>query len=146
MCLFILILILFLYVHSQWGKGLMMENGQGTGAKLGLPPLTPEQQEALQKVIIVLYCFTFYFLSLLETRGGGGGQYRSWAKLQPASPAPMCQELAYYCCAAAPSNNRFIIKSQGHRMLLHKLDWSFFHFKGWYKFFVGFLFTKLDHC
>ncbi|XP_077085236.1 poly(U)-binding-splicing factor PUF60-B isoform X2 [Siphateles boraxobius] len=27
----------------------MMENGQGTGAKLGLPPLTPEQQEALQK-------------------------------------------------------------------------------------------------
>uniref|UniRef100_A0A8C2I2I0 Poly(U)-binding-splicing factor PUF60-B n=2 Tax=Cyprinus carpio TaxID=7962 RepID=A0A8C2I2I0_CYPCA len=30
-------------------KGLMMENGQGTGAKLVLPPLTPEQQEALQK-------------------------------------------------------------------------------------------------
>uniref|UniRef100_A0A671MF09 Poly(U)-binding-splicing factor PUF60-B-like n=1 Tax=Sinocyclocheilus anshuiensis TaxID=1608454 RepID=A0A671MF09_9TELE len=28
---------------------LMMENGQGTGAKLVLPPLTPEQQEALQK-------------------------------------------------------------------------------------------------
>ena len=27
-----------------------MENGQGTGAKLGLPPLTPEQQEALQRV------------------------------------------------------------------------------------------------
>uniref|UniRef100_A0A8C2ZJW8 Poly-U binding splicing factor b n=1 Tax=Cyclopterus lumpus TaxID=8103 RepID=A0A8C2ZJW8_CYCLU len=26
-----------------------MENGQGTGAKLGLPPLTPEQQEALQR-------------------------------------------------------------------------------------------------
>ncbi|XP_057190174.1 poly(U)-binding-splicing factor PUF60-B isoform X2 [Triplophysa rosa] len=26
-----------------------MENGQGTGGKLGLPPLTPEQQEALQK-------------------------------------------------------------------------------------------------
>ncbi|XP_062386406.1 poly(U)-binding-splicing factor PUF60a isoform X2 [Sardina pilchardus] len=26
-----------------------MENGQGTGSKLGLPPLTPEQQEALQK-------------------------------------------------------------------------------------------------
>lgn len=51
----------------------MMENGQGTGAKLGLPPLTPDQQEALQKVIIVLYCFTFffYFLSLLEMRGEG---------------------------------------------------------------------------
>uniref|UniRef100_A0A673GR80 Poly(U)-binding-splicing factor PUF60-B-like n=1 Tax=Sinocyclocheilus rhinocerous TaxID=307959 RepID=A0A673GR80_9TELE len=32
-----------------WRKGLMMENGQGTGAKLVLPPLTPEQQEALQK-------------------------------------------------------------------------------------------------
>ncbi|XP_030635837.1 poly(U)-binding-splicing factor PUF60-B isoform X2 [Chanos chanos] len=27
----------------------MMENGQGTGSKLGLPPLTPEQQEALQR-------------------------------------------------------------------------------------------------
>ncbi|XP_023688613.1 poly(U)-binding-splicing factor PUF60-B isoform X4 [Paramormyrops kingsleyae] len=31
------------------GELLTMENGQGTGAKLGLPPLTPEQQEALQK-------------------------------------------------------------------------------------------------
>jgi len=29
-----------------------MENGQSTAAKLGLPPLTPEQQEALQKVSI----------------------------------------------------------------------------------------------
>ncbi|ELW63400.1 Poly(U)-binding-splicing factor PUF60 [Tupaia chinensis] len=28
---------------------IKMENGQSTGAKLGLPPLTPEQQEALQK-------------------------------------------------------------------------------------------------
>uniref|UniRef100_A0A8C9S242 Poly-U binding splicing factor a n=1 Tax=Scleropages formosus TaxID=113540 RepID=A0A8C9S242_SCLFO len=28
---------------------LMMENGQSTASKLGLPPLTPEQQEALQK-------------------------------------------------------------------------------------------------
>ncbi|KAI9516671.1 Poly(U)-binding-splicing factor puf60 [Dissostichus eleginoides] len=28
---------------------LTMENGQGTGSKLGLPPLTPEQQEALQR-------------------------------------------------------------------------------------------------
>uniref|UniRef100_A0AAY5EP29 RRM domain-containing protein n=1 Tax=Electrophorus electricus TaxID=8005 RepID=A0AAY5EP29_ELEEL len=28
---------------------LMMENGQGMGSKLGLPPLTPEQQEALQR-------------------------------------------------------------------------------------------------
>ncbi|XP_027025012.1 poly(U)-binding-splicing factor PUF60a isoform X2 [Tachysurus fulvidraco] len=27
----------------------MMENGQSTASKLGLPPLTPEQQEALQK-------------------------------------------------------------------------------------------------
>ncbi|XP_041923658.1 poly(U)-binding-splicing factor PUF60-like isoform X3 [Alosa pseudoharengus] len=27
----------------------MMENGQSTGSKLGLPPLTPEQQEALQR-------------------------------------------------------------------------------------------------
>uniref|UniRef100_A0AAY5EF25 RRM domain-containing protein n=1 Tax=Electrophorus electricus TaxID=8005 RepID=A0AAY5EF25_ELEEL len=31
------------------GKALMMENGQGMGSKLGLPPLTPEQQEALQR-------------------------------------------------------------------------------------------------
>lgn len=28
-----------------------MENGQSTTTKLGLPPLTPNQQEALQKVI-----------------------------------------------------------------------------------------------
>ncbi|XP_013887058.1 poly(U)-binding-splicing factor PUF60 [Austrofundulus limnaeus] len=31
------------------GETLTMENGQGTGSKLGLPPLTPEQQEALQR-------------------------------------------------------------------------------------------------
>ncbi|CAI5672852.1 poly(U)-binding-splicing factor PUF60 isoform X4 [Oreochromis niloticus] len=31
------------------GEALTMENGQGTGSKLGLPPLTPEQQEALQR-------------------------------------------------------------------------------------------------
>lgn len=37
----------------------MMENGQGTGAKLGLPPLTPEQQEALQKVIIIVEFWGF---------------------------------------------------------------------------------------
>lgn len=124
----------------------MMENGQGTGAKLGLPPLTPEQQEALQRVIVLLFCFTFY---LCWRQEGGWDQYRSWAKLQPASPAPMCQELAYYYCATAPSNNRFIIKSQGHRMPLHKSDWRsccFFHFEGWYTFLVGFLFTKLDYC
>lgn len=36
----------------QGGKALMMENGQSTASKLGLPPLTPEQQEALQKVNI----------------------------------------------------------------------------------------------
>uniref|UniRef100_A0A672M5Z5 Poly(U)-binding-splicing factor PUF60-like n=2 Tax=Sinocyclocheilus grahami TaxID=75366 RepID=A0A672M5Z5_SINGR len=30
-------------------SALMMENGQSTASKLGLPPLTPEQQEALQK-------------------------------------------------------------------------------------------------
>lgn len=34
----------------QGGEALMMENGQSTASKLGLPPLTPEQQEALQKV------------------------------------------------------------------------------------------------
>ncbi|XP_077087101.1 poly(U)-binding-splicing factor PUF60a isoform X6 [Siphateles boraxobius] len=31
------------------GEALMMENGQSTASKLGLPPLTAEQQEALQK-------------------------------------------------------------------------------------------------
>ncbi|XP_042750083.1 poly(U)-binding-splicing factor PUF60 isoform X3 [Lagopus leucura] len=30
-------------------ESIKMENGQSTAAKLGLPPLTPEQQEALQK-------------------------------------------------------------------------------------------------
>ncbi|XP_056148787.1 poly(U)-binding-splicing factor PUF60a [Lampris incognitus] len=34
---------------STGGEGLIMENGQGTTPKLGLPPLTPNQQEALQK-------------------------------------------------------------------------------------------------
>uniref|UniRef100_A0A8C7CGP0 Poly-U binding splicing factor b n=1 Tax=Oncorhynchus kisutch TaxID=8019 RepID=A0A8C7CGP0_ONCKI len=34
---------------ASGGTALMMENGQGTGGKLGLPPLTPEQQEALQR-------------------------------------------------------------------------------------------------
>ncbi|XP_039534166.1 poly(U)-binding-splicing factor PUF60a isoform X5 [Pimephales promelas] len=31
------------------GEALMMENGQSTASKLGLPPLTAEQQEALQR-------------------------------------------------------------------------------------------------
>lgn len=48
----------------------MMENGQGTGAKLGLPPLTPEQQEALQRVI-VLYCFVLPFIFVGDKRGVG---------------------------------------------------------------------------
>lgn len=44
-----------------------MENGQSTAAKLGLPPLTPEQQEALQKVSILdmnLHLSIFFFLKL----------------------------------------------------------------------------------
>lgn len=47
-----------------------MENGQSTAAKLGLPPLTPEQQEALQKVskldvnllLSTLVCLGFFGL------------------------------------------------------------------------------------
>ncbi|XP_068603931.1 poly(U)-binding-splicing factor PUF60 isoform X1 [Brachionichthys hirsutus] len=35
--------------ETAGGEALMMENGQSTGSKLGLPPLTPEQQEALQR-------------------------------------------------------------------------------------------------
>uniref|UniRef100_A0A4W4E562 RRM domain-containing protein n=1 Tax=Electrophorus electricus TaxID=8005 RepID=A0A4W4E562_ELEEL len=38
-----------LTANVDLGKALMMENGQGMGSKLGLPPLTPEQQEALQR-------------------------------------------------------------------------------------------------
>ncbi|KAG1969685.1 poly(U)-binding-splicing factor PUF60a isoform X7 [Pimephales promelas] len=34
---------------SAGGEALMMENGQSTASKLGLPPLTAEQQEALQR-------------------------------------------------------------------------------------------------
>ncbi|KPP67357.1 poly(U)-binding-splicing factor PUF60-like [Scleropages formosus] len=37
------------FLCFQGGEALMMENGQSTASKLGLPPLTPEQQEALQK-------------------------------------------------------------------------------------------------
>uniref|UniRef100_A0A8V0XZS1 Poly(U) binding splicing factor 60 n=1 Tax=Gallus gallus TaxID=9031 RepID=A0A8V0XZS1_CHICK len=43
----------FMNVGAQNQEGtesIKMENGQSTAAKLGLPPLTPEQQEALQKV------------------------------------------------------------------------------------------------
>ncbi|EPY79087.1 hypothetical protein CB1_000960003, partial [Camelus ferus] len=36
-------------LDSQGTDSIKMENGQSTAAKLGLPPLTPEQQEALQK-------------------------------------------------------------------------------------------------
>ncbi|XP_076026533.1 poly(U)-binding-splicing factor PUF60-like isoform X5 [Genypterus blacodes] len=35
--------------ETAGGESMTMENGQGTGSKLGLPPLTPEQQEALQR-------------------------------------------------------------------------------------------------
>uniref|UniRef100_W5MVI3 Poly-U binding splicing factor b n=1 Tax=Lepisosteus oculatus TaxID=7918 RepID=W5MVI3_LEPOC len=37
------------YFGNKGAEALMMENGQSTATKLGLPPLTPEQQEALQK-------------------------------------------------------------------------------------------------
>lgn len=39
-------------IGSQGGPPLIMENGQTAAPtpKLGLPPLTPNQQEALQKV------------------------------------------------------------------------------------------------
>lgn len=49
---FLIFKIVFLFGFSalQGGEALKMENGQGTGSKLGLPPLTPEQQEALQRV------------------------------------------------------------------------------------------------
>lgn len=40
--------------YHQGTDSIKMENGQSTAAKLGLPPLTPEQQEALQKVRLYL--------------------------------------------------------------------------------------------
>lgn len=46
----------------QGGPSLIMENGQSTTTKLGLPPLTPNQQEALQKVT-----HTSWVVSLLGT-------------------------------------------------------------------------------
>ena len=55
---------IFFFMHKsfvcelQGGEALTMENGQGTGSKLGLPPLTPEQQEALQRVGDP--CYTVY--------------------------------------------------------------------------------------
>uniref|UniRef100_A0A8D1QV18 Uncharacterized protein n=1 Tax=Sus scrofa TaxID=9823 RepID=A0A8D1QV18_PIG len=57
-----------------------MENGQNTAAKLGLPPLTPEQQEALQKVSVRLPGRGG------RGRGAGGGGGR------PVSPqaGPQC--------------------------------------------------------
>lgn len=42
----------------QGTESIKMENGQSTGTKLGLPPLTPEQQEALQKVRVHLLSTT----------------------------------------------------------------------------------------
>lgn len=50
----------------QGGKALMMENGQSTASKLGLPPLTPEQQEALQKVTTSLYTHCSLTLTALS--------------------------------------------------------------------------------
>lgn len=41
---------LWLSFSLQGTETIKVENGQSTAAKLGLPPLTPEQQEALQKV------------------------------------------------------------------------------------------------
>lgn len=61
----------------QGGEALTMENGQGTGSKLGLPPLTPEQQEALQRVGII-YSVQFYRLS-----EGGMSFYFVWGKNAP---------------------------------------------------------------
>ena len=55
-----------------------MENGQNTTAKLGLPPLTPEQQEALQKVRV-------YLLGNQGT-AGAGSRWRRKAHLPQAGP------------------------------------------------------------
>uniref|UniRef100_A0A8B9WRC7 Poly(U)-binding-splicing factor PUF60 n=1 Tax=Bos mutus grunniens TaxID=30521 RepID=A0A8B9WRC7_BOSMU len=66
----------------QGTDSIKMENGQGTAAKLGLPPLTPEQQEALQKVSA----------SLLGLRGRGRLRGRRKAHLPTGGPpsAPHC--------------------------------------------------------
>lgn len=63
----------------QGTESIKMENGQSTAAKLGLPPLTPEQQEALQKVskpdlhllpntlVWLGFCLFWVFVPLLLT-------------------------------------------------------------------------------
>ncbi|KAM5194586.1 poly(U)-binding-splicing factor PUF60-like isoform 2-T2 [Mantella aurantiaca] len=40
---------LLLQLMKKGGESIRLENGQSTSSRLGLPPLTPEQQEALQK-------------------------------------------------------------------------------------------------
>lgn len=61
------------FLFSQGTESIKMENGQSTAAKLGLPPLTPEQQEALQKVskldvnllLSTLVCLEFFWFVVL---------------------------------------------------------------------------------
>ncbi|RXM29253.1 Poly(U)-binding-splicing factor PUF60 [Acipenser ruthenus] len=47
--LFLVLSVKLACLCLQGGEAMKMENGQSTGSKLGLPPLTTEQQEALQK-------------------------------------------------------------------------------------------------
>lgn len=55
-----------------------MENGQGTGGKLGLPPLTPEQQEALQKVTEALFNFVCIEIETKMIRKENGSNCADW--------------------------------------------------------------------
>lgn len=80
--------------HRQGTDSIKMENGQSTAAKLGLPPLTPEQQEALQKVRV-------YLPGSCVRGGGGGGRQRkahlptSWAPQCSSPPSPAGQEVRH---------------------------------------------------
>lgn len=67
--------------HHQGTDSIKMENGQSTAAKLGLPPLTPEQQEALQKVRV-------YLLGNCGHGWGVGGGQSAEEGASPRRPGP----------------------------------------------------------
>lgn len=67
--------------HHQGTDSIKMENGQSTAAKLGLPPLTPEQQEALQKVRV-------YLLGNCGHGWGVGGGQSAEEGASPHRPGP----------------------------------------------------------
>lgn len=68
-----------------------MENGQSTAAKLGLPPLTPEQQEALQKVRACVLPG-----ALRQGEAAGGGRPISPQARPPSAPQHLLSQAKKY--------------------------------------------------